>query len=68
MFAASAYLPPQKTLPKGAIMKKIIIYYAIAMLLIIIGITISYSTSFYPLSYIILITAGIFVGMVIKSI
>lgn len=59
---------PQNHIPKGAIMKKIIIYYAIAILLIIIGITISYSASFYPLSYIILITAGIFVGIVIKSI
>lgn len=49
-------------------MKKAIIYLILGFLLIAIGITISYSTTFYRLSYIILITAGIFIGIVIKSI
>lgn len=49
-------------------MKKILFYFAISLFLIAIGIIVSYSQTYYPFSYLLLITAGIFIGIVIKSI
>ena len=49
-------------------MKKMLLCFTLALFLIAVGITVSYSQTYYPFSYFLLITAGIFIGIVIKSI